>query len=391
MSLNIALSGINAINGQLNEISNNIANTGTVGFKAGRANFASVYLQGTGAGVYVGSVTQSMSRTGNMLATGRGLDAGIQGRGFFVSRGTDGSMQYMRAGSFNTSKDGFLIDAFGRRVQGYPEGGGGTTGDIEIPTGGIGAKPSSEMAFNATLSADWTTPSVTPFDPAVAGSYNAMRATVVYDSLGREHMVSQYFVKGAGNAVTTYYAMDGAVVGAPTTMTFDTNGVMTAPTAAVAVPLGTPTGASAMNINIDYTGTSMAAGNLSVSTNRADGNAPGVLTDVSLDETGSVVLQYSNGVREPIAQLAMATFPNENALIPVDGSAWVMSGESGGPIYNIAGTGLVGKLAVKNLEQSNVDITGELISLMSAQQNYQANSKVISTENDMVRNLMQAV
>ena len=271
MSLNIALSGIQAINGQLGQISNNIANSGTFGFKSGRANFASAYMQGQPQGVFVGSTTQSMDIGGNLLSTGRGLDAAIQGRGFFVSRGGDGSTTYSRVGMFNVDKNGFLADAFGGHVQGYAPGGAGTIGDIEVPSGGIGAQASTKLSYTGNLSADWTPPKMSPFSASDPSSYNSMEVTRVYDSLGREHTVTQYFVKGEGNSVKAYYTMDGANVGSPTSMSFGPDGSMTAPTGNVSLSLGTPGGAQPMSIDIDYSGCTMYAGKASTTTNSADG------------------------------------------------------------------------------------------------------------------------
>ncbi|QAU23974.1 flagellar hook-basal body complex protein [Dyella sp. M7H15-1] len=389
MSLNIALSGIQAINSQLNSISNNIANSGTFGFKSGRANFASSYMSGAPQGVYVGSTTQSMSIGGNLLATGRSMDAAIQGRGFFVSRDADGSMMYSRVGMFDVDKHGFLVDAFGRHVQGYDPSGNGNIGDITVPTGAIGAEASGTLDFAGNMSADWEQPEV-PFDMDDPSSYNGMQVTRVFDSLGREHTVTQYFVKGDGNSVQVYYAMDGNEVGMPTTLRFDTNGKLTS-TPNLTLPLGTPNGASPMSLSLNYTGMTLYAGTMTTTTNRADGYPSGQVTGVALADDGSIQVQYSNGVKLPAGLLAIATFPDELGLNPIDGSAWQASTTSGEPIYGTAGSGLAGKLHVSALEQSNVDMTAELVNLMSAQQNYQANSKVLSTENDMMRSLMQAL
>lgn len=196
MSLNIALSGIQAINGQLNQISNNIANSNTFGFKSGRANFASSYMQGAPQGVYIGSTTQSIDIGGNLLSTGRSMDAAIQGRGFFVSKANDGSTMYSRVGMFDVDKNGVLVDTFGRHVQGYDANGNGNIGDISVLRDPIGAQGSSTIDFVGNMSADWQKPDV-PFDKDIPASYNGMQVTRVYDSLGREHSVTQYFVKGS--------------------------------------------------------------------------------------------------------------------------------------------------------------------------------------------------
>jgi len=389
MSFNIALAGINAINGQLNQISNNIANSGAIGFKSGRANFASNYINAMPSGVSIGSTSQSMDISGNFLATGRGMDAAISGKGFFVSRDTDGSMVYSRAGVFGTDADGNVVDFMGRMVQGY--GADGALGSLKVPTGAIPAEASTSLEYVGNMSADWEAPSVTPFDKDDPQSYNGMSATTVIDSMGREHTVTQYFVKGEGNDMQVYYAMDGEDVGMPTFLSFDEKGKMVMPIGNVELDLGKPDGAEPMKLAISYTGTTMFGGDQSTAKNRTDGFKSGTVTGVSLGEDGSIEVQYSNGKKLSAGQLAIATFQNENGLMPVDGSAWAASAATGEPLLGTAGTGMAGKLAVGAVEQSNVDMTSELVNLMGAQQNYQANSKVLSTENEMMRTLMQAL
>lgn len=389
MSFNIALAGINAINGQLNQISNNIANSGTIGFKSGRANFASNYINAMPSGVSIGSTSQSMDISGNFLATGRGMDAAISGKGFFVSRDTDGSMVYSRAGVFGTDADGNVVDFMGRMVQGY--GADGALGSLKVPTGAIPAEASSSLEYVGNMSADWEVPSVTPFNKDDPQSYNGMSATTVIDSMGREHTVTQYFVKGDGNDMQVYYAMDGEDVGMPTFLSFDEKGKMVMPLGNVELDLGKPDGAEPMKLAISYTGTTMFGGEQSTAKNRTDGYKSGTVTGVSLGEDGSIEVQYSNGKKLSAGQLAIATFQNENGLMPVDGSAWQASAATGEPLLGTAGSGMAGKLSVGAVEQSNVDMTSELVNLMGAQQNYQANSKVLSTENEMMRTLMQAL
>ncbi|MCA8273576.1 flagellar hook-basal body complex protein [Burkholderia sp. AU30280] len=389
MSFNIALAGINAINGQLNQISNNIANSGTLGFKSGRANFASSYINAMPSGVSIGSTSQSMDVTGNFSATGRGLDAAIAGKGFFISRDTDGSMVYSRAGVFNIDKNGNVTDFMSRVVQGY--GADGALGSLTIPTGSIPAQASSSLEYVGNMSADWTKPTVSPFNKDDPKSYNGISAATVTDSLGREHTVTQYFVKDAGNKMQVYYAMDGQNVGNPAELSFDNTGKLVTPTATVQLDLGTPTDAAPMSIAINYAGTTMFGGKQTTDKNRVDGYKAGAVTGVSLAEDGSIEVQYSNGKKLSAGQLAIATFQNENGLVPVDGSGWQASSSTGEPLVGKPGTGMAGKLAVRAVEQSNVDMTAELVSLMGAQQNYQANSKVLSTENEMMRALMQAL
>jgi flagellar hook protein FlgE len=408
MSFEIALSGISAINSSLDTISNNIANTGTFGFKSSRANFSSMYAGAKPAGSQIGSQTQNIGKSGGVLTTGGALDAMIQGRGFFVAKDGTGAEVYSRVGIFTADKDGFLIDNNGRKVQGFqavldtngvPIAGAamGEMGNLTVPTGQISAKATSTLAYVGNLSADWTTPTVafvaptatTPADPL---SYNGSRASAVYDSLGVQHTVTQYFVKTGSNAITVNYAFDGVGAAIPTTsLTFSSSGQLTSPVTAVPLPLGTPSGAKAMNIDINYTGITQFAGDTTTTVNTPNGYASGTLTGVKLAADGSVMAQYSNNQMQRVGTVALATFASESALSPVSNTSWMASTASGVALYNRPGAGMTGELTVGAIEQSNVDMTSELVSLMSSQRNYQANTKVISTESDMMKSLMQVI
>ncbi len=392
MSFDIALSGIQSINQQLNSTSNNIANAGTYGFKSSRANFSAMYAGSRATGTEIGSLTQSMSLNGGVLNTGRALDAAIDGRGYFVSRDAQNTMSYSRVGIFSASNEGKLIDANGRLVQGYAAVKGstalGTMGDMLIPTGQIPAVASTKLAYAANMSSEWPIKAAT-FDKTNELSYNSGKSSILYDSLGAKHSLGQYFVKTAAG-VDVHYTFDNADVLPVTKMTFDTSGKLVTGTSATPV-LPTPPGAAPMSVAIDYTGTTQFAGESITSTDRADGYASGTYTGVELATDGSVVAKYTNGQKQNIGVIALATFPDEGALTAVNDTSWVASTTSGTAMYDRPGVGMTGKLVTSSLEQSNVDITSELVGLMTSQRNYQANSKVISTENAMLQSLMQAL
>lgn len=396
MSFEIARSGINAINNQLNTISNNIANTGTYGFKASRANFASMYAGSQPSGTEVSSLTQTIGVNGGILTTGRDLDVKINGGGFFITRDSTGAEVFTRVGVFSKDKDGFIIDSFNRKVQGYQAIDGSTAlgalGNLQVATGQAAAVASTSLQFVGNMSADWTTPTVTPFDPADPLSFNSSMLSVVYDSLGVQHTLTQYFVKTDTNEVTVHYVFDGEDPPVGTqVLSFDTDGTLLSPTSPVTLALGTPDGAEPLEIDINYAGTTQYAGATTTTTNQANGNASGGLSGVQIDDDGSVMALYSNGTKKKVGTIALATFPNEDALVAVSDTSWTASNASGQPLYSIPGVGMAGSLSAGALEQSNVDITSELVNLMSAQRNYQANTKVISTENEMMQTLMQAI
>jgi flagellar hook protein FlgE len=397
MSFNIALSGIQAINEQLEAVSNNIANAGTYGFKSSRANFASVYAGDSANGVEVASLTQNISQNGGLINTGRSMDAMIQGRGFFTARDATGVMQYTRVGIFSANKDGYLVDTAGRMVQGYgPSSGGvqGVMGDIKIPTGQIPAVATTRIDYVGNLSYGYTPPTVTPLDPANDKSYNFVKQSVVYDSVGNQHTLTQYFVKAAtpANTMNVHYAFDG---GAPLTtpvktLTFNAKGELPAGSAQ-ALTFNPGTGLDPVNFTIGYDGTTHVAGESTNTTNRSNGYASGSFVGVELAADGSVVAKYSNEQRQVVGTLAIATFPDEGSLAQTSDTSWVANSSSGAPLYSAPGVGLAGKLSTGTLEGSNVDITSELVGLMTSQRNYQANSKVITTENQMMQALMQAL
>ncbi|NML63309.1 flagellar hook-basal body complex protein [Massilia sp. RP-1-19] len=396
MSFEIALSGIQAINQQLEATSNNIANAGTYGFKSSRANFSAMYAGAQATGVEVGSMTQSIGQNGGVMTTGRGMDASIDGRGFFVSRDSQGLMAYSRVGIFSADKNGYLVDSNDRRAQGYAAVTGSTAlgalGDIKVPTGQIAAASSTKVAYVGNLSADWAPPTVAPLNTANANSYNMSKQSIVYDSLGTQHTLSQYFVKTGPGAITVHYAFDGAAPSATTNLTFNAQGQMTAPIAPVPLTLAAPgNGAAPLAFTVDYTGTTQFAGEAITTTNSTDGYASGIFVGVELGQDGSVIAKYSNDQQQTVGTLALATFADEGALNPTSDTSWSETSASGVALYGSPGTGLTGKLNTGALERSNVDITSELVGLMTSQRNYQANSKVISTQNSMMQALMQAL
>jgi len=399
MSFDIALSGIHAINAQLDNISNNIANSGTYGFKSSRVNFGSMMAGSQATGAQVESTTQSIAADGGVVTTGGAMDAAIQGRGFFVSRDTNGATLYSRVGLFSVNKDGYVVDGNDRRAQGFAVVPGNSTlgamGDLKVPTGQIPAQATDSLQYVGNLSSDWTAPVVAPFDHTDPQSFNGSNVSVLYDSLGAQHSMTQYFVRTGGSQVTVHYTLDGVDAPTTTVLDFGVNGQLTAVNgatpAAASIALGTPAGAAALAVNVDYAGTTEFAGAANTTTNRANGYASGTFTGVSISDDGSVMATYSNGQKQSVGTLALATFPDEQKLVAVSGTSWTTSNASGQPLYFAPGTGMAGKLTTGALEQSNVDITSELVNLMTSQRNYQANSKVISTESAMLQALMQAV
>lgn len=393
MSFQIALSALQAINNQLDNISQNIANTGTTGYKSSRTNFAAMYASSSPNGVRAASTTQSLDVAGGLLSTGRNLDVAIAGNGYFMVKDSTGVMNYTRVGVFDVDRQGVLVDHMGRQVQGYGVTAGnaalGNLGNLTVPTGQIPAQASTSVDFVANLSADWSVPA-NAFNPTDSSSYNSSTVSVVYDSLGRQHTVTQYFVKTANNTVEVHYQNENTAVGT-STLKFTTAGQLDTAASTVAAVNLTPAGANALSVTFDYAGTTQFAGDTSTTTNASDGYASGTMVNVLVGADGSVNAQYSNGMVQSVGVIALATFPSDSGLTAVDGTSWQASAKSGAALIGTPGTGQLGELESQQLEQSNVEVASELVDLMGAQRNYQANTKVISTQNEIMQSLMQVM
>ena len=400
MSFSIATSGLNAVTEQLNAISNNIANSGTVGFKSGRAEFSALYAESQPLGVGVSAVTQSITKGGSISSTGTALDLAINGNGFFMVRDSAGTTAYTRAGYFGTDSHGNLVNNLGMYLQGYPVDANGTLqvgtiSNLTISSGSIPAKATESIDFTANLDARAEVPATSPFDPKDNTSYNNSYTTQVYDSLGREHTLNQYFVKTGENEWEVHYYMDDKPVTSGGVdqvqkLTFNSQGILTNPSGSVPLTADIA-GAESITIDMSYNGTSQYGSDFSVSKNKGDGYASGERTGQAIDEDGSVYATFSNGERLLQGQLVLANFTNPNGLQSQDGTTWAQTASSGAPLTGTPGSGLLGSIVSGALESSNVDLTSELVGLMTAQRNYQANTKVISTNDSMMSALFQAV
>ncbi|APR30355.1 MULTISPECIES: flagellar hook protein FlgE [Citrobacter] len=400
MSYEIAATGLNAVNEQLDGISNNIANSGTVGYKSMTTQFSAMYAGTQAMGVSVAGSAQSISTGGSMVSTGNALDLAINDDGFFVMCDSAGNISYTRAGSFVTDKNGYIVNASGDYLQGYPVDDSGTlqTGtvtDIQIKTGNIPAQATDSMTFTANFDAsdEAIDRASVPFDANNSDTYTDSYTTTVYDSLGNEHSVSQYFTKTGDNTWEVQYTFDGEAQSGvpPTTLTFDPNtGKLTDPTTPQTITFTTDE-AAPISMTIDYSDCTQYGSDFSVTTNSATGYASATQNGVQVDDDGKVYATYSNGERMLQGQVVLATFPDENGLEAVSGTAWVQTGESGTPLIGTPGSGSCGTLSSGMLESSNVDITNELVNLMTAQRNYQANTKVISTSTQLDQALFQAM
>ncbi len=424
MSFNTALSGLNAANVDLNVTSNNIANVSTVGFKSAKVEFGD-YFQVTpfgvsstavGAGVKVNAVNQNFGQ-GNLDFTDNSLDLAISGNGFFITDSdvTGGEITYTRAGQFNVDNQGYVTTSQGRYLQTFPIDAAGNVTSTAIDTlvplqlnTAIGApSATTDVDFAANLDAGEPTLDRTLFDPTDVTTFTHSTSSTIYDSLGVSHILSYYFVNDnlAANQWAVLPYVDGVAAdftGGTTIagqdaaiLNFNSDGSFNSVTPAN--PPITITAATLANGAADLTFTSDFANNgitqysspFSVSTFQQDGFTSGRLTGIDVGEEGLIVASYSNGSTSALGQVAFASFPSEQGLQDVGDAQWKETSASGQVITGVPGSGSLGRIQSGALEASNVELTEQLVNLIIAQRNFQANARSIETNNAITDTVIQ--
>lgn len=402
MPFNLALSGLNAASADLNVTANNIANVNTHGFKKSRAEFADLFavsMQGVsstavGNGVRLASVAQQFAQ-GNINFTDNALDLAVNGEGMFVVS-AGGEKQYTRAGAFSVDREGHVVNSAGQRLQVFPPAGNNTFNqgaltDLRLSTAesAPSATTSAELAINLPASAD--APASPVFDPDDPLSFNHTTSMTVYDSLGASHTATVYFAKGAAdNEWITYTYIDGEAVGAGETLTFNADGRLVAPAdGRITLPAFTPdNGANPLDLSFSYAETTQYGSSFGVSALRQDGYATGRLTGIDVDASGIVLARYTNGQSVPLGQVALARFDNPQGLQQLGNTNWGETFASGQPVLGVAGSSNFGAVQSGALEASNVDLTEQLVNMITAQRNYQANAQMISTADAITQTII---
>ena len=403
MPFRIALSGLNAAQADLNVTANNIANTSTTGFKGSRTEFADLFavsLQGvssnaTGNGVRVAAVSQQFAQ-GNIEFTDSNLDLALSGQGMFILS-DNGALAYTRAGAFQMNRDGYVVNSMNQRLQVYPPlaGGGFNTGglaDLQLVTTDSAPQATSNVDYILNLPASATPPPVAVFNPADPNSFNQATSLTLYDSLGATHTGTMYFVKTAtANQWTAQLSIDGTLVGTPQTLQYSNTGVLTAPAGGLlAFPPYTPTtGAAAMNVTVDLGQSTQFGGSFSVNSVTQDGYTTGRLIGIDIDETGIVQARFTNGNSQSLGQVAVANFANPQGLQQLGNTQWAETFASGQALRGQAGNSGFGLVQSGALESANVDVTEQLVNMITAQRNFQANAQMISTADQITQTIMQ--
>lgn len=405
MSFNTALSGLRAANQNLAVTGNNIANASTTGFKQSRAEFGDVYansILGTGArtpgsGVLVNAVAQQFSQ-GNISITNNSLDLAVNGSGFFILS-NQGTPSYTRAGNMQLDNLGYITATNGARLQGFaasPSGQilSGALSDLRIQTSDIAPNATTEVNIRMNLDSGASVPAVAPFDTTDPNTYTWSTAATIYDSLGNSHVMTSYFVKGTPVAPATdtpwsvYTDLDSSgAINNVGTLTFDSNGALVG-SAALADTWALSNGAAPLNFALDYSGSTQFGSDSTVNALDQDGYAPGRLAGVKIDDSGVVFANYTNGQALVLGQVALANFANPQGLAPVGGTAWSETFASGQPVIGAPQSGSRGSVQAGALEDSNVDLSSELVNLILAQRDYQANAKTIETSNAITQTII---
>lgn len=420
MSFNTALSGLRASNQDLAVTGNNIANASTTGFKESRAQFGDVYansILGTGSrtpgsGVLVNAIAQQFSQ-GNINITNNSLDLAINGNGFFVVN-DQGTPTYTRAGAFGLDNQGFIVSASGGFLQGYPADAtgiirGGATANLQIQTENINPSATSEVNLSLQLDSTSTPPPNPVFSTTDPTSYTWSTAATMYDSLGNPHLLTTYYSKtavvpaGGGSQWDVRTELDSSgTTHFAGSVTFNTNGALTGTVAvpippAAGVPSPTtslsdtwpaPAGADPLSFAVNFAGSTQYGTASTINTLDQNGYATGRLAGINIDDSGTVFARYSNGKALTLGRIAVANFANPQGLSPVGNTSWAESFDSGQAVVGYPNTSSRGSIQAGALEDSNVDISAQLVNLIIAQRNYQANAKTIETENAVTQTII---
>lgn len=421
------LSGLNAAQRGLEVIANNVSNSSVVGFKGSEAEFADVFARafngarstnGIGLGTSLAAVTQNFKQ-GNINVTGNPLDLAINGTGFFKVQTSTGENVYTRSGQFGLDADGFIVNSRGDKLQGFPvDAETGRVSDvsqnIDVAQGSIPPAASRETDLEVNLDARATAidPLLT-FDPSNLNTFNNSTSMTVYDELGQSHIMSIYMRKESANSWSVYASVDGTQVDvglAPVTPTvapaqsaagalaFGVDGRLTTPAnASFTVDLsrfvtasGVPfssTGASPNSFTFDMSDSTQYGSSFAVQNLGQDGFASSPFAGYDVGPDGMLTISYANGQLVNVAKIGLYKFQNPEGLQPVGANGWLATEAAGAELVSLSEESAFGLIQSGALEESNVDLTAELVAMISAQRVYQANSQSIKTQDSLLQTI----
>ncbi len=403
MSFNTALSGIQAASADLGIIGNNVANAATTGFKSSRAEFADVYASLLGAsdttigsGVRLQNVAQQFAQ-GNVTFTNNALDLAISGSGFF-QLDSGGATIYSRAGNFSLDRDGYVVNNDGATLMARSADSTGAitgaVGPLQLDSTYVAPNPTTALSANINFDArepetdsSWALVGGVP-DPA---GYSRSTTTTIYDSLGNDHTVGMYFSKldpvTNPNEWNVRTIIDGTLVDT-TAVTFNTDGSYNAP-ALLPITFNPVGGATVpQSFDIDLSTSTQYGSDFAVNSLSQDGYTSGQLLGVTIDKEGIIFARYSNGQSQARGQIVLANFANVQGLQPLGDTAWAETFASGAPVVSEPGTAGLGLIQSSALEDSNVDLTDQLVRMIEAQRNFQANAQTIQAEDAVTQTII---
>lgn len=410
MPFRSALSGLNAAQSELRVIGNNVANAATTGFKKSRTEFADVIAASNfgvsgnaiGSGVRVANISQQFSQ-GVVSFTDNNLDLAISGGGFFVLD-DNGTRAYTRSGNFGIDQSGSLINSLGQSLVAFQADTNGNitgqTGPLQLNLSDIAPKATAAIEVGMNLDANTGTNAFSPaIDPTNPASYDSSTSLSVFDSLGRPHLGTVYLQKAAGAGVwNTELYIDGTGAGnrvVPTggsTITFAADGTLSLPAGGtIAYNAFAVAPATSLSLTVDYTGNTPSTqygSAFSVNSLQQDGYTTGRISSIDIAETGTIAARFTNGQTRTMGQVALANFTNPQGLLPLGDNAWAEGFTSGQPLVSAPGTSSLGVIQSGALEGSNVDITEQLVGMITAQRNFQANAQVISTADAITQTII---
>lgn len=404
MSFNVALSGLNAARSNLSATGNNIANVNTTGFKGSRAEFADIFaasssginLNQVGSGVRLSGMDQQFSQ-GAIEFTDNSLDLAINGDGFFTL--SDGGQRvYSRAGAFGLDRDGFIENSSGHRLLAHPPNGqggfnAGSLGEIRITNEDNPPAATTRMTIGANLPSITEPPPNATFAPDDINSFSHTTSMTVYDSLGAAQVATLYFVKApVNNEWTVHSYVDGQQVSAPAgdALVFGDDGQLQQPAnQQLALPgFNLGNGAQDQALTLDLSEMTQFANGFSTQTLQQDGFTTGRLVGVEISQDGVLFARYTNGQAEPLGQISLTQFSNPQGLQQLGNTAWAESFESGQPVVGTANSSSFGQIQAGALESSNVNLSEQLVNMIVAQRNFQANAQMIQTEDQVMQTVI---
>jgi flagellar hook protein FlgE len=402
MSFQQGLSGLNAAAKNLDVIGNNVANSNTAGFKQGVAAFGDVFAaslgggDGTqvGIGVQLNSVSQQFSQ-GTITATNNPLDVAINGQGFY-RMSDNGAIGYTRNGGFSLDKNGYVVGTGGQNLTGFQGLNGaivpGVLVNLQLSATDLLPKASATAGVGANLaSTDPVLPVLPGFDPNNPQTYNFSTASTAYDTLGQAHTMTLYFNKtSAANTWESRVFIDGAdanVANGVSTLVFNSSGTFVS----ASNPIKTATftnGAAPLSITMDFSAMTQFGSGFGVNSLTQDGYASGQLSGYNIGTDGIILGRYTNGQAQKLGQVALSNFTNPQGLAPLGDSMWAETSDSGVALTGAPGSASLGALQSLAKEDSNVDLTAELVNMITAQRVYQANAQSIKAQDAVLQTLV---